>query len=444
MGTDEFFLVVAAEPNDDVLSLLAKVFMPFDAGLWIGIIVTCAAIGFSMWLFGEISGPDATAAPGTKPISKLAKEVAVGTLIGMKAAVQTFVGQGKLKVKSKPAGIVLAGFGFLCMVGGASYTASLSSALLLSSLKTQFTDVADAVMQKASICVPASLETILTAKFPEGADLWVTIPTHGIGNITAEMDAGSCSCMILSQQWYDAMRAGAVPFDEKHCRKVKVGDSIISIPLAAPIRPDLNQAMAHLMAEARFDGVHNALAEKYPPLESDCPPIAGLKAKFEGLKPQDLSACFLFTWIAIAVAIFVHKWQQHHKTAQAVVSRQVSRVSQHVRRELSGGCESRPPASPDPSDTDPSIKADGGGVLLDMEVDGDKADDLISSERDVIPRSGRHPPSLDGNIMEKMDKMAETTERRMAALEGKMDKILEILSSLGGPRVEPQQSWNGL
>jgi hypothetical protein len=140
------FLSLAKE-GPDMLETFVAVFKPFSPGLWLVIILIALAVGFAMWFFGEV-GP-----PGKRP------PIVSGVISGLSMAIMKFLGQGGFKksTRTRAGKATICGFGFLCMLGAASYTANLASFLLVKNLETGFKDLNDAVEKKSKdLCAGGS------------------------------------------------------------------------------------------------------------------------------------------------------------------------------------------------------------------------------------------------------------------------------------------------
>jgi len=325
---DIFYLVVFAEVPESIFHLLVKVFEPFSPELWLAVVTCCLIVGVVMWALGEV---------GDVNILK-------GSLMGLQQAMMKFLGQEGFRQSSTKGGkIIIFGFGFLCMLGGASYTASLSSFLLMSNLETGIKGIEDAIDQGVKICALEPLKLPLLVRYPALKGLVVAVDWFDTGvNL---MDDGKCQAVILNENEYAMMRAGAgyygkdVPGKgkEAHCNKVMVGDVVLTLALAMPLRTGLERAMGYMIAEAKTEGKLEELFKQYPLPETVCPHAVPFKDAADSLVPSDLSGVIVLAMGFVALGAVLHVVEQRAKKHAA---RHASRISRRVSQRFSGSSTS--------------------------------------------------------------------------------------------------------
>jgi len=115
-----------------------------------------------------------------------------------------FLGQGKdHDAKTKGGQIVLLGFSFMCMLGAASYTANLSSFLLMSNLDTGIKDIYHAIEQKKKVCALEPLKGLMLGRYPKAEKIMVWVAWFD--EAMKKMDDGECDGMLLNENEYARM-----------------------------------------------------------------------------------------------------------------------------------------------------------------------------------------------------------------------------------------------
>ena len=160
--------------------MVTKIFEPFSPALWLVIVVASMLVGLTMWFLGEVQHDN----------------IFMGILSGTRLAFMKFLGQGGFtSAKTRGGGIVLFGFGFMCMLGASSYTANLASILLTSHLETSIKNIDDAIKQQVPICILEPLKGPMLGKFPRSEKL---LKYKGwFDEMVTAMDAGECQALCI-------------------------------------------------------------------------------------------------------------------------------------------------------------------------------------------------------------------------------------------------------
>jgi len=314
------YFIVFVKSEIDLLHMLVKVFEPFSPLLWLVIFACCLAVGLAMWSLGEVGDMN----------------MVKGTVTGMRLALMTFLGQkgGFSHARTKGGKVIVFGFGFMCMLGAASYTANLASFLLMENVPTEFLSIEDAIEKGAQICAMEALSGPLFAKYPgvERSVVLVDWYDQGIDG----MDDGTCQAAIISQFEYARMLAGAGYYGEDipgkgrdaHCNKVRVGDVVLTLPLLTPIRSGMEVVMGLLVSEATTGGKIEELLQEYPLPEPVCKHQHGLKSAVAPMMPSDLMGVIILTMGFVVLGAIVHV-AERHGTAHA--ERHAARLSTHAQ-----------------------------------------------------------------------------------------------------------------
>merc|ERR1712039_450408 len=107
---------VEAKDGAGAGAAFAKIFAPFSPDLWLVIFFVVVVVGFAMWLFGEVGN--------MHPVK--------GIVVGVRMASMKMLDHGGFEsAKTRSGNALLIGFGVICMLALASYTANLASFLLM-------------------------------------------------------------------------------------------------------------------------------------------------------------------------------------------------------------------------------------------------------------------------------------------------------------------------
>jgi len=321
---DLFSLVVFTKGKPGPLEMLVKVFSPFSPLLWVVIASLSWGVGFAMWMFGEV--------PDKPPL--------MGSIIGMRQAAMQFLGQGREQdAKTKGGRIVILGFSFMCMLGAASYTANLSSFILMSNLEVGVTDISYAIEKKKKVCVLEPLKDMMLGRYPKADKIMVWV--SWFDEAMEKMDAGECQGMLLNENEYARM-FGNVDFwgktgnPKQHCGKMRVGDVVLSVPLGFPIRREIEKAIGYVMVKSQVDGILSKLISKYPPPDPECDHVNGLKKRVMALEPSDLVGVIILTLLMLGLGCLAHCLECRARLARGAreeVTKEVEMVKKEVTKE---------------------------------------------------------------------------------------------------------------
>jgi len=298
LTTSEFFLVVHTKEDTDALDDLARVFKPFSPELWVLILFCCIVVGVAMWYLGEVDPPEDSYGPVATAL--------VMICMGFYLALMRFLGRGGFSTAKTQGGrFVVFGFGFLCLIGAASYTANMASFLLVGSLEFEVTSMADAISKGAKICVQDHVVAPLIGKFPGTKDLLVQVQDHRFMDLISNMDNGVCECAVVEDRFYHSMRAGGHPFTAPDCSKKRIAKSVISFPVGMPIDGSFSHVIGYLLATMTYNGKVAEFIAKYPEPASKCQEDVSIQGAL-GLKPHHLSGVLLLLGLCIIAGLLWH------------------------------------------------------------------------------------------------------------------------------------------
>lgn len=274
--TDLYYLIVEGQDGASSSGTLTKVFKPFSFGLWVLFAMIFTAVGFFMWLFGEV---------GDYGIVK-------GTVMGVQYSALKFMGHGGGldSAKSRSGNFLLLGFTFLSMLGLASYTANLSSFLLMANLHTGLKSLDAAIDNEIMICALQSTETMLREGIPKIEP--VLYPVENWMPMLDAFKSKKCGAMLMHTEQFKRMRAAVPPFDRHGklgmCNLRKVGEPVLALPNAAPISRDLDHAYGYLWAREKITGKIDGFKKNYPQPYTECPKQEGMVEGAKSMEPGDL------------------------------------------------------------------------------------------------------------------------------------------------------------
>eukprot|EP00747_Dinoflagellata_sp_TGD_P132243 gnl/TRDRNA2_/TRDRNA2_175062_c0_seq1.p1 gnl/TRDRNA2_/TRDRNA2_175062_c0~~gnl/TRDRNA2_/TRDRNA2_175062_c0_seq1.p1 ORF type:complete len:103 (-),score=14.43 gnl/TRDRNA2_/TRDRNA2_175062_c0_seq1:1-309(-) len=97
----------------------------------------------------------------------------------------------------------------MCLLGGASYIANLSSLFLLDNLDVGLQGIDDLIATKAKVCVQTGVKDVIMAAYPELTSLIVPVLGAEYENIVIGMDSGSCSAGLMNEKDFLHMRSSS-------------------------------------------------------------------------------------------------------------------------------------------------------------------------------------------------------------------------------------------
>jgi len=197
---------------------------------------------------------------------------------------------------------------FFCFLGLASYTANFTSFLLMNNLHKGIQGLDDAISKDVNICVASAATDALIAAYPKLRSLLVHQDSHHAA--VNAFHAGNCGALFLPTVELARAYAAVPPYnqhgDSGHCSLRRVGDVVLAIPTAMPIRRDLDHSLSYVWSREKFKGELNRIEQNYPIPRSNCLEQEWLKKGTSPMTVGDLSGGFLIMAIAFIVSIVLH------------------------------------------------------------------------------------------------------------------------------------------
>jgi len=228
---------------------------------------------------------------------------------GLQLAALKFMGHGGgwESSRTRSGHFLMFGFSFLCMLGLASYTANLSSFLLMQNLQTGIKDINDAINSNVKICAVQSSVGMLIASYPKLQPLVVPQPDS-----LTMMDAflaGTCDALTTSPDELAQAHAAIAPYDQHgpqgYCNLQRVGDVVLAIPVAIPISRDLDHALSYVWSRVKYSGKMEHFKEQYPTPPSKCS-HGGLKEGATPMNVGDMLGGLFVVALVLVVSFFMH------------------------------------------------------------------------------------------------------------------------------------------
>jgi len=232
-----------------------------------------------------------------------------GVMMGSYLASKKFMGHGSHETSTTRSGhLLLFGFSFFCMLGLASYTANFTSFLLMKNLHKGIKDLDDAISRDVKICALQSSTSMLVASYPKLRSLLVPQDRHD--SAVNAFHAGNCGALFLPPEQLASAYAASPPFDKHgdlgHCNLHQVGDVVLAIPQAMPIKRDLDHALSYVWSREIFSGELKRIEQSYPIPKSKCPQQEWLTEGASPMTVGDLLGGFLVMAFLLVVSIVMH------------------------------------------------------------------------------------------------------------------------------------------
>merc|ERR1740121_2339836 len=235
-----------------------------------------------MWLYGEVGSYN----------------ILTGTLMGLHMAGMKFMGHGGGwdSAKTRSGNTLLFGFTFLCMLGLASYTANLSSFLLMANLHTGVNSLQGAIDKGMMICTLQPNQQLFEDSYPRTAPLLV--PSENWPEMLDNFKNGKCEALLMPTDKLQLMRAGVEPYDKYgkkgNCDLRKVGEVLMAVPVATPINRDLDHAFSYVWSKEKFAGKMKKYKSQRNLPTPECATQDGLRAGATPMGVGDLVGALFF------------------------------------------------------------------------------------------------------------------------------------------------------
>mmetsp|Transcript_114680 Transcript_114680/g.370567 ORF Transcript_114680/g.370567 Transcript_114680/m.370567 type:complete len:625 (-) Transcript_114680:272-2146(-) len=327
LRSDLFYLLVPKLIQEDTLATrMRKPFAPFSVGAWgmiIGFMVGMSLLLGLMELL--VAGPDAFRGVGRMTACKDCGGLLCRSLYTMWHDFLTggSTDDGHHGCERQ---FFRLGFAFFVLVIMASYTASLASMLVVQRQAIgTIANIDDAVAKSVTICTSGVLMPSLTRLYPKSS----LIDVGYMENAMRKMYAGECGAAVVSQDIINKVHAGMIKeadckavadgtmtADEAHCEKgfngkarndcdvMRVGDIILTIPVAFPISDRLAHSVSWAVMKQKALGVMEEVTKlnegAYP--VSQCEVLEEEEESEEdGLEVGDLAGTVVIATLVVGV-----------------------------------------------------------------------------------------------------------------------------------------------
>eukprot|EP00931_Biecheleriopsis_adriatica_P049695 TRINITY_DN28750_c0_g1_i1.p1 TRINITY_DN28750_c0_g1~~TRINITY_DN28750_c0_g1_i1.p1 ORF type:complete len:619 (+),score=44.37 TRINITY_DN28750_c0_g1_i1:49-1905(+) len=288
-GADNFLLIVFGKDTSgsaDILDMLSWVFKPLSSLLWLLVLIWSLVVGIALWLMSEIDVPG--------PVH--------GVILGMQLALLRMMGQGSwAKPRHAGFGVVATGFGFLCVCVSSAYRANLAASRAIATVQTDIASLDDVLRQKTRLCVDAVVKDSFLASYPQFANLLVEVGRYT--EAVERMDDSTCGAALLTEAEAKLIFSGEAG---DNCNKVRVGGSVLTVPLSAPVADRVYDAFTYMMSKAKASGSLDHLERVYPFGEPICKHSSRLKDKLVPITPTDMAGALTISAVLIAFGFFLH------------------------------------------------------------------------------------------------------------------------------------------
>uniref|UniRef100_A0A6T7GEM9 Ionotropic glutamate receptor C-terminal domain-containing protein n=1 Tax=Bigelowiella natans TaxID=227086 RepID=A0A6T7GEM9_BIGNA len=170
---------------------------------------------------------------------------------------QSFFGNGDYRWNphTLPGRLALTALGVFTLIVLTTYTGMVTTILLRREDSGQIRSLTMAMQQEKKICIlEANLESV-GARYDIYA---LAVPVASAREALPKMDANECHAALLTEDEWNAARAGL--YDEgdksKHCNKLQTGDIVYTIVNAIPVRQDLQPAISWAISKELAQGTY--------------------------------------------------------------------------------------------------------------------------------------------------------------------------------------------
>jgi len=327
--SDQFYLVVFAENTQiNLQTLLQNPFLPFSGEAWGIIFGIIVFLTVSMAIL-DYSPEDDEEEVVKQPFYRWLKRVWWSFFY---AWCSVFSGKSSFRAKSLSSQVASMFFQTFVLVVVASYKAKLASLLILSSIGAGVDSIDGAILKGYTICIPSAIETTVRLNYPN-ADFF---PFSGSSaDFARHMHSGKCDAAVIHSKrilqmqagWIKSndckkVREGALSEEEGRCETsvamaerddcqlVQVGEMILSIPVAFPIKMgSLLTPMSVALTKAQNAGEwQKAIKDNkdlYP--KSQC----NDRAPGQRLGKEAFAGVSILVGLGVFVAMALHKAQDY-------------------------------------------------------------------------------------------------------------------------------------
>jgi len=242
---DTFYLVAFTTEEAGILGTLASPFRPFQPSLWLGIVGMTVLASLVIYFLerGKSNFREGVMLYGASR----------SVYVGSRSLLQSGLAWDAETLGGR---IMHLTFGFFAMIVIASYTANLASSLVSKVTSSEIDSIDGGISAGMKFCGMSAIQASLLASKPGLRSLYV--PVADAAEALTNMDEGICQLAILAKiDFENAQRDGGT---DARCNKVLVGEVILSIGNAMPIRPDLQEPMSWAMALRSSSGAYELAA----------------------------------------------------------------------------------------------------------------------------------------------------------------------------------------
>jgi len=317
---DLFYVVAPITEENGLLEVMASPFRPFVPSVWLGIAGMTVVASLGMYVLER---------------GKMFKEATCsrGVSRSLYFGFQSMVGaSSSYEAKTLGGRILNLAFGFFIMIVIASYTANLASFLVAKASSSKIDSIEGGIKAGMKFCGVSQVQESLVSMEPQLRNLYM--PVRNDVEALTSLDKGICQLAILAKQNFEnAQRRRGM---DTHCNKVAVGQALIAIGNAMPIRSDLQAPMSWAMTVQKSSGAYDvaaALAKRTYLEPNSCDAQRGKKAK-EGMEFPEMTGVFIIAVAGIALGFFANFLRYESRWAERRLSRTASVTGEAQPAEL--------------------------------------------------------------------------------------------------------------
>jgi len=241
----DLFYLVAPASEEGLVEMMGSPLRPFVPSVWFGIVAVTAVASLGMYVLER-----------GKPMFR-ETTISRGISLSFYVAFQSMIGaSSSYEAKSLGGKILNLAFGFFIMIVIASYTANLASFLVAKASTSKIDSIEAGINAGMKFCGLSAIRESLISLEPELRNLFV--PVANANEALTNMDSGSCQLAILAKLNLENAQRGEGM--DAHCNKVAVGEVLLAIGNAMPIRSELQASMSWAMTLQMSSGAYDLAA----------------------------------------------------------------------------------------------------------------------------------------------------------------------------------------
>jgi len=314
---DNFYLVVFTESGETTfLEMIANPFKPFTPEAW-GLIVAGMLLAAGSMAIIDFHDDEDFPYEASSYLWRIGKAFYIG-MFSLMSGASTF------RSSSLASKVLSLGFQLFLVIVMASYTANLASLLVVANVKTGVESLQDAIDAGYTVCVPVAIQVSMAQVYP---NLKTYVFPGSTTDYARHMWAKKCDAAVIHLKRID--QAHRLEIQDKDCADVasgkyteeeapcavrddcqltRVGDPVMVMPVAFPIRPDdsatltaLSWAVTDASNAGKWDAAKANNGHLIPPSRCEKASVEAASIDWDGF-----GGTSFFLAVTVALALTMH------------------------------------------------------------------------------------------------------------------------------------------